>query len=138
MHQDPIADACSAFMDLVACPFILKKIQEGYDAPESLCKELDACNGGSNFVAMPEDPPEILLGLSVAVTVAIITSTAAAITLALASALIGVVAVMLNRRKARLERNEQTGDDPDVADESEAGDESHAEGAASTVDEPSV
>lgn len=139
--ENPLADACVALMDLVACPIIIKKIEEGHDTPGLLCEALDACKGGSNYIGMPDEPEEVFFGLTLAVIVAIITSTAATITLALASALIGVVAVMLNKRRARLEKNEQTEEDPDFADESgtvdesKVEDESKAEAVASTVDE---
>ena len=114
-------------MNKFGCPYIIKKIQQGYDAPESLCDELDACHGGSNFVAMPADTDnndgvndstdKSVLGVGLAVAGAVV---------AVVATVIAVVVVLLRRGKNRNEEGQQLGDESEVY------------GAASTVDELSA
>ena len=114
-------------MNKFGCPYIINKIQQGYDAPESLCDELDACHGGSNFIAMPADTDnnndvngstdKMSLGVGLAIAGAVV---------AVAVSVVAVVVVMLRLRKNRSEEGEQLGD------------ESKAYGTASSTDEPSA
>jgi len=125
--EDPLADACTYLVNKFGCPYIIKKIQQGYDAPEALCDELDACHGGSNFMAMPADTDnndgvndftdKSALGVGLAVAGAVV---------AVVATVIAVVVVLLRRRKNRSEEGQQLEDESDVY------------GAASTADELSA
>ena len=113
-------------MKKFGCPYIIKKIQAGYNAPQTLCDELDACHGGSNFIAMPgdadkdkdtdkskdadnkkkQDIANMYLGVGL--------STAGAVIAAVATAI--AVVVVLRRRANRRSQEvyNQLGDEPAI------------------------
>ena len=111
-------------MKKFGCPYIIKKIQAGYNAPQTLCDELDACYGGSNFIAKPGDDdkdadkskdadnkkkegtPDVYLVVGLSTAGAVIAAVAAAI----------AVVVVLRRRANRRspEVYNQLGDEPAV------------------------